>query len=297
MDMLGMRLGGYEMSRDDDFLYVTENYFALLGMDDVSVSDMSISTFQELSQQINRTLIHTNNEDGSILYQIRCPQCGVRYVRLEIYQEGALAMGLAEDVTRSTKDRLRIEHERDYDLLTDLLNRRSFYSQAKKLFQHPEQLGHAALLMMDLDHLKQINDQFGHDLGDQYIRAAAQSFAKNSPPETLCARVSGDEFFLMFYGYPDRQTIRRHLQQLSAAIQSSTFTLPTGESVSIAISCGVSWYPEDSTDFHLLMKYADFAMYQSKRARQGEMKDFDPESYDEEAAAYESSFEWRQRLD
>ena len=63
--------------------------------------------------------------------------------------------------------------------------------------------------MMDLDTLKHINDTYGHDWGDQYIRQTGQCFAANTPKGTVCSRLSGDEFLLLFYGYDSQGTTRR----------------------------------------------------------------------------------------
>ena len=71
-----------------------------------------------------------------------------------------------EEVT--ALERRRIEHERDYDILTGLYNRQAFQRVCESLFAKPETLGHAALLMTDLDNLKTINDTYGHDWGGQY---------------------------------------------------------------------------------------------------------------------------------
>ena len=108
---------------------------------------------------------------------------------MEITQEEQRRVGLVEDVTQSTLERLRIERERDYDLLTGLYSRRAFYQRAEQLFREPERLGQAALVMLDLDNLKRTNDRFGHDWGDQYIRQAGQCFASAVPKDALCARL------------------------------------------------------------------------------------------------------------
>ncbi|MFQ9152627.1 MAG: GGDEF domain-containing protein [Blautia sp.] len=83
-------------------------------------------------------------------------------------QENNTQVGLVEDVTAVTRERLRIEHERDYDTLTGLYSRRAFQRECEQLFKKPFQLKHAALLMIDLDNLKHTNDTFGHDWGDKY---------------------------------------------------------------------------------------------------------------------------------
>ncbi len=70
-------------------------------------------------------------------------------------------LGIAEDVTEEMVEKQKIEYERDYDLLTNLLNRRAFHSRMTQLFQNRSRMKVAALIMMDLDNLKYINDTFG----------------------------------------------------------------------------------------------------------------------------------------
>lgn len=74
-----------------------------------------------------------------------------------------------------------------------------------ELFEKPDTLCHAALMMTDLDNLKTINDTYGHDWGDIYLRQTAHSLRQGSPSGTVVARLSGDEFLLLFYGYETRE--------------------------------------------------------------------------------------------
>ena len=193
-------------------------------------------------------------------------------------------------------ERRRIEHERDYDILTGLYNRQAFRRACEELFAHPEKLGHAALVMTDLDNLKQINDTYGHDWGDQYLRQTGRCLAQSVPSGTLCARLSGDEFLLFFYGYRSREEIRRKLEELRDALHASTSTLPNGSQLHISISAGVSWYPKDSTNYNTLKKYADFAMYQVKQSKKGEMREFDVGMYNQEAYALQTRHEFEEML-
>lgn len=151
-------------------------------------------------------------------------------------------------MTTTVLEQQRIEHERDYDTLTGLYRRRAFDRACDALFQQPEKLGCAALLMMDLDNLKQINDTYGHDWGDQYIRQTGQCFAANTPANTICSRLSGDEFLIFFYGYQDQAQLRAQLELLSAALQRSVSILPNGKQLHISISGGIAWYPTDGHD-------------------------------------------------
>ena len=279
MDMASVELGGYELRSAPDSIYVTDNFFDLLGMPGVDADDLTVQSFRELLQRFERSCPHSPAPDGAMLYHIRLPSGKERYLRIETTHEDGTQVGLAEDVTANTLEKLRIEHERDYDTLTDLYNRRAFHRICAEFFCSPEKLGHAALLMFDLDNLKQINDTFGHDWGDEYIRLTGECFAKNAPARTVCARISGDEFNALFYGYNDQDTLRADICALKAALEQSVVQLPSGRELRVSVSGGVAWYPESSTNLITLRKYADFAMYQVKRSRKGELLEFDPEVY------------------
>ena len=279
MDMASVELGGYELRSAPDSIYVTDNFFDLLGMPGVDADDLTVQSFRELLQRFERSCPHSPAPDGAMLYHIRLPSGKERYLRIETTHEDGTQVGLAEDVTANTLEKLRIEHERDYDTLTDLYNRRAFRRICAEFFCSPEKLGHAALLMFDLDNLKQINDTFGHDWGDEYIRLTGECFAKNAPARTVCARISSDEFNALFYGYNDQDTLRADICALKAALEQSVVQLPSGRELRVSVSGGVAWYPESSTNLITLRKYADFAMYQVKHSRKGELLEFDPEVY------------------
>ena len=82
-------------------------------------------------------------------------------------------------------ERSRIEHERDYDALTGLYSRQAFFRVCGELFEKPRMMRCAALMMTDLDNLKTINDTYGHDWGDQYIRRTGQCLRDNTPAGTV----------------------------------------------------------------------------------------------------------------
>ena len=110
------------------------------------------------------------------------------------------------------------------------------------------------------------------------------------------ARLSGDEFLLLFYGYHDKDQIRERIRALCAAMQESVAVLPSGSELHISISGGVAWYPEDGRDIETLKKYADFAMYQVKHSTKGQMKDFDIGVYNQEAYIARTRREFHQLI-
>lgn len=298
MEMASVDIGGFEVRRSDLQLFVTENFFPLFGCPDIDGASLTTAGFKQKMEQLYRTLEHNKVDENNILFRIHLPQEEMRYVRFELAQDEERFVGLVEDVTQATKERLRIEHERDYDLLTGLNSRRAFYRKASELFQSPERLGrYAALVMMDLDNLKLTNDRFGHDWGDQYIRQAGQCFSAAAPAGALCARISGDEFCIFFYGYQEPERLRRALEFLTTAISNSSFDLPNGEHTHISASGGVAWYPEDATKFDELMKYADFAMYQVKHSKKGRLGEFDRAVYEQEHLSIQSRREFLRLMD
>ena len=256
-----------------------------------SLSDTINGLTQQLLDEgeISLSTLDSSSDAAYPLLEAAAPELiSTHYITLRVTHimgESASEVGLAEDMTTTVLEQQRIEHERDYDTLTGLYRRRAFDRACDALFQQPEKLGCAALLMMDLDNLKQINDTYGHDWGDQYIRQTGQCFAANTPANTICSRLSGDEFLIFFYGYQDQAQLRAQLELLSAALQRSVSILPNGKQLHISISGGIAWYPTDGHDLLTLKKYADFAMYQVKHSHKGRMCDFDIGSYHQEAYA------------
>ena len=283
MDMASVELGGYEIRFDTGSVYFTDNFFSMLGMNSEESTAMTPVQFQERLQSFTASSPHTASPSGGRVYRISRPNGETRYLRMEVRQEGQAQFGLIEDVTMTTFERLRIEHERDYDTLTGLYNRQAFQRESESLFSEPKQLKHAALLMLDMDNLKYTNDTYGHDWGDQYIRQAGRCFADYTPKDTLCARISGDEFHLLFYGYESQDEIRKVLVNLREQLHQQSIPLPGGKVLHLSISGGIAWYPEDGTQLDTLKKYADFAMYQIKHSRKGALGEFDLGSYNQEA--------------
>lgn len=281
MDMASVELAGYELQKDTDSVYVTDNYFMLLGIKDVDICSLTVEEFLVQQEKLGQLYENVTTEDGSIVYSVPQDDGNIRYLRFEQQEKDGRQIGLLEDITASTLEKKRIEDERDSDSLTKLYARRGFKREADNLFLKPEVLKHAGLLMIDLDNLKTTNDRFGHNFGDRYIQTAGRCFVENTPENTLCARMSGDEFVVLFYGYDSREEIRRRVKELYRAIGDVKFVLPNGDNMGLSASGGVAWYPEDSNELSELMKYADFAMYQVKRSKKGECKEFEIEAYKE----------------
>ena len=146
--------------------------FTVIGAPFSADAVLNLDEFRKILRDFTENYFFKSESGDTNIYCVRLPKRGLRYVRMEVKMEGWVQVGLVEDVTTAMMERLRIEHERDYDALTGLHNRRAFKRESEKIFSHPDKIGHAALVMMDLDNLKYTNDTFGHDWGDEYIRQA-----------------------------------------------------------------------------------------------------------------------------
>lgn len=285
LDMASVDIAGceFDTSKEADVTpaFATDNFFPLLGVPNGDAGNVTLGQIKMLQSKMTDSILSVEKKGDSTLLHVRSLDGKERYVRLKETQIESRTIVLAEDVTTSTLERLRIERERDYDLLTGLYNRRAFYRFAGRLFDRPDKMKHAAVVMMDLDNLKRTNDTFGHEWGDRYIHEAAVCFLRNIPDGTLCARVSGDEFNILFCGYDSREAVQRAIDRLVSGVENSHFNLPDGQATRIHVSGGIAWYPEDGTELMELIKCADFAMYQMKRNEKGRFGMFDRTQYNQ----------------
>lgn len=297
MRMSSVDMAGYELKEGSDKVFVTENYFPLMGANDVDIKDLTVDRFREIKLGVKKNLTSKVMEDGSTVYAMNQPDGSVRYLRSSSTQDGDRLVGLLEDVTAATLERKQIERERDSDILTKLYGRQGFRREADELFEQPEIMKQAALLMIDLDNLKTTNDRFGHNFGDLYIQTAARCFQENTPERTICARMGGDEFVILFYGYDAEEEIEACLKKLYQAISEVEFVLPDGYNMGLSASGGYAFYPQDSDNRAMLLKYADFAMYQVKRTKKGLLRRFDMEAWKQQMSEDQSRIEFHQMLE
>jgi diguanylate cyclase (GGDEF)-like protein len=151
----------------------------------------------------------------------------------------------------------------NYDILTHLPNRNLFAECFNRAIANSNK--HKTLLAvcyLDLDGFKQINDQFGKDMGDRLLVEVAARIRSVMRPQDNVSRQGGDEFALLFADLESYAECEAIVSQLLASIAEPYFL--NGQSLSIAASCGVTLYPKDDADPDTLLRHADQAMYQAK---------------------------------
>jgi diguanylate cyclase (GGDEF)-like protein len=159
-------------------------------------------------------------------------------------------------------ERLRVEIERDS--LTGCLSSRTFPDRITQALSTYGNTG--ALIFLDIDNLKIVNDSYGHDTGDALLKSFAQDLMAVMPAESLKIRIAGDEF-LVFMPKAGKDDVTRALDRLTAAL--SIPRMVGQVMMPVLSSAGIALYPEHSTDIINLRKMADAAMYSAKQAGRG----------------------------
>ncbi len=156
------------------------------------------------------------------------------------------------------------------DELTQLFNRRHFHARLDEEIARARRYGHPlSLLMMDIDHFKTINDRYGHQTGDDVLKAIAAIFGSNTRSADIVARYGGEEFVVLL-PETENETARMTADKLRAAIERQAFTSPDQSPFHVTASFGVACL--DMTDKNnadtaqQIVKMADDAMYQAKQA-------------------------------
>jgi len=164
-----------------------------------------------------------------------------------------------------------LKHLADFDALTNLMNRRKFSEDAELLLRQVKRSeGKMALIFIDIDNFKWINDDYGHEAGDEVLKVVAKSLQQQCRDNELVCRWGGDEFILAIVCKGDcqvdvRAVVKRNLRIFGKPIETGT------NDVIAKMSCGVAVYPSDATDFGSLVNCADQAMLNAKSTGRNKM--------------------------
>jgi diguanylate cyclase (GGDEF)-like protein/PAS domain S-box-containing protein len=190
-------------------------------------------------------------------------------VRTMQYQDEKLRMMIVRDIRDRVEAQARIRHMAHHDELTGLPNRAAFIERANVLLPLARTSGHGlAMLFIDLDHFKRVNDSLGHPVGDVLLQTVAGRIISTLREADLVARFGGDEFVLLLSGPSGATAVSEVASKLLAAIGAPL--LMEGVSISVTPSIGVALFPEHGDTAGELIKHADTAMYQAKmRGRAG----------------------------
>ena len=172
-------------------------------------------------------------------------------------------MGAHADITQRKENELALQHMALHDALTGLLNRSAFYQRLNQAIECCRRSGDKlAVLFVDLDLFKQVNDQHGHAVGDRLLQQVAQQLQQVLREGDVLARLGGDEFIIYLQGDgeppPVAEIGQRLLAMLNQVQQVDDLAIDLGACI------GTSLYPDDGGNAEALVQHADAAMYQAK---------------------------------
>jgi diguanylate cyclase (GGDEF)-like protein len=171
------------------------------------------------------------------------------------------------DVTEDRRRRAEIERRAAYDGLTDLLNRSSVFTALRTALAAVGARRGLAVVFIDLDRFKPINDKYGHAVGDRVLQAVAERLrgaTREADSGDIVGRTGGDEFLVVCPAMPSLAAAQRLGARVAAAVQQP---LEIGDAlIEPSCSVGVAWTSDPHEDVDALVARADAAMYASKRA-------------------------------
>lgn len=279
LDMTKMPIGCFEDRYKSKAVFVTPKLFEILGIDPSKYPDSHIpkdewdEIFYKILRGYNKTkkdVYKWEFEDDDLMF---------KWLKVESSIIDDRNIGIVIDVTEDMLKQQMLEYELDYDSMTRLLNKNSFKRiAAEKIADAPDKFG--AMIFGDLDNLKHVNDTYGHEIGDKYIIAAADMFSIFKKLNGVIARMSGDEFGVYIHGFETIEDGRAQIYDYIENRGNKSIYLPDNSEMRIRASLGISWYGKDSKDLQLLIKYADYAMYETKFENKGGVMEFSKENYE-----------------
>jgi len=156
----------------------------------------------------------------------------------------------------------QLEHQANYDALTGLPNRNLLHDRLHQSVYGQRLPRAVAVVFIDLDHFKFVNDSLGHSIGDELLKAMAERLRLMLRDGDTVARLGGDEFVLILNDQSSEEVIYRAMQRITAELAQPIAI--DGKELVVTCSAGISLYPQDGPDVGTLLKNADAAMYRAK---------------------------------
>ncbi|MEG2144347.1 MAG: GGDEF and EAL domain-containing protein [Oscillospiraceae bacterium] len=284
--MTEVPVGYFEYFKESEEVFCTESLADILGWDSLNHRDNYLA-FNEFKSKMSLLAKYKISDEPCILNLEN-----KKWLKLITFTEGDRIVGTLSDITRETLEKKHTEYERDYDVMTGTLNRTAFSQKAMELFHEgSDTLKTSAIIMADLDNLKYTNDNFGHEVGDLYIKTFANLLKDLNYKNGLVSRRSGDEFYILLYGFSSKEDVMEVINSFWHELEIAKVKISATVEIKVRASAGIAWYPDDSKDFGELLSYADFAMYTVKNSVKGTYRIFNMESYSENAVVYKGQEE------
>lgn len=219
---------------------------------------------EELDSQLHNGLLQASAEKSPLEVEVFLKRLGM-WLEVHAFPTNDGLSIFFRNITDARQAREEITFLAHYDALTQLPNRAYFLQRMEKIVQQAvDTTGKLALIYLDLDDFKTVNDTYGHDAGDTVLREAAKRLERELPASTLIGRIGGDEFAVLIQENADESTLLHMLTEIQEALAASVSH--NGAELSCKASMGIAFYPLSDHRPTELQKNADLALYKAKRS-------------------------------
>lgn len=277
LDIAEVQLGIVEFKLETKKVFCTRKVLDMLELADTGWKEnyISIVEMEKIAEDLKKKLQPDEEEQDVYYFDGNWGKRHWISIRKVNYERSKLYVLM--DETASIQEKQKIRHDRDYDILTNLFNRRAFLRVVEKEIASGN-CDKAVFSIWDLDNLKYMNDTYGHDMGDKYIQLMAKVLRRYQSKECVAARMAGDEFTVFCCGKNVEELILK-TREIHQDFSQEKIFLPDGKIASVSVSAGMAVYDQDADNYQELVKYADFAMYEVKNSNKGEIRLFNRDSY------------------
>ena len=225
-------------------------------------------------------------------YRVLSPDGAVRWVvdrtviLPRVAGQRALTQGMIFDITDRKRAEQELSHRASHDPLTGLPNRDQFRAALDEAIVSAQlHDGAVAVMYVDLDDFKLVNDGFGHEVGDELLAAVAQRLSRATRATDVVGRDGGDEFLVLLPNLPGGHEEATRAAEMAATRVRDALVAPVSAGaveIHVSTSIGVSLFPFDAADTQTLLKHADAAMYDAKAAGRDARRFYEPGARDSE---------------
>ncbi len=274
-------VGLFQIDTERRIVYTNDRLHEILGIDPTEfVCDQLSSVIEEdrreLEDAIERVLLDGSHADIEVSLRTSdhdAPRSSAISLRALTHEDGTISGAIAcvADVTESTRLRDELARQATFDELTGCHNRASIMRSLQADISSGRRKAERAVMFVDLDRFKEVNDNHGHAAGDALLRTVAQRLRGVVRDDDLVGRIGGDEFLVVCANIGGPERAMQLAERLARALrESGSIVCPEG--VGYQASIGVAWSGGSTTSAEALVAQADKAMYESKLERTGQPK-------------------------
>lgn len=263
IEISGIPLAAFEYERGINHVFATSGLGKLLDISSQKAEELYSNS--ELFDRYIHNIAKAPIDGEANIFQIN----DSNYIRLHMSESAEGYLGVITDATEYVEEKQKLRYENTHDHLTGLYKFPHFKQMAANILKDMPEGRMCAVVMLDLDYFKTINDTFGHDAGDNYLKGFSSVMLRMPATHFVTARRSGDEFCMMIYDCKNKSEIEAFLDSFYETLGKNPVALSDTYSKTISASGGFAWTADPSADVSELLSCADKALYEVKKNTKG----------------------------